>query len=179
MNPFYSSSHTEAKTSRLNQCFLRCAVSAPPSSTIIYTFISYVLGFLLPEPNAPDYASSGHTRAPVRGTLSVRGGDSSGKHEADKRLLFCKQSSDLRRRSFSPFHTGLFCLGLWLRPLPYRFPGGGCNSVTVCCALRWVAAPDVSTFEIPSEGERKPMSPRRLGKALPRVDIVWSYLISI
>lgn len=82
--------------------------------------------------------------------LSVCGGDSSGKHEADKRLLFCKQSSDLRRLSFSPFHTGLLCIGLKLRTRRYRSPGGRFNGITVCLMLRWVVTPDVLTFEIPS-----------------------------
>lgn len=141
----------EPQKRKIVQLFLQRAVSPPTvGRTIIYTFITYVLGFFLPEPNAPDYASSGHTRAPVRRMLSVCGGDSSGKHEADKRLLFCKQSSDLRRLSFSPFHTGLFCIGPKLRPLRYRFPGGRFNSITVCCMLRWAVALDVLTFKIPS-----------------------------
>lgn len=119
MDPFHGFSHIEPQKRRLIQFFpLVCSLSPPTiKHTIISTFITYVLRFFLPEPNAPDYASSGHTRAPVRRMLSVCGGDSSGKHEADKRLLFCKQSSDLRRLSFSLFHTGLFCIGLKLRPL--------------------------------------------------------------
>lgn len=151
MDPFYGSSHIEPKKRRLIQFFLQFAVSPPTfKRIIIYTFITCVLRFFLPEPNAPDYASSGHTWTPMRRMLSVCGGDSSGKHEADKRLLFCKQSSDLRRLSFSPFHTGLFCIGLKLWPLRYRFPGRRFNSITVCCTLHWVVTLDVLTFEIPS-----------------------------
>ncbi|CAG07140.1 unnamed protein product [Tetraodon nigroviridis] len=52
--------------------------------------------------------------------------------------------------SFSPFHTGLFCIGPKLRPLRYRFPGGRFNSITVCCMLRWAVTLDVLTFKIPS-----------------------------
>lgn len=115
--------------------------------TIIYTFITYILNFFLPEQNAPDYATIGHTRVSVRRMLSVCGGYSSGKHKADKRLLYCKQSADLRRLSFSPFQTGLFCIGLKLRPLRYRSPGGRFNSITVCCTLRWVVTLNVLSVE--------------------------------
>lgn len=47
-----------------------------------------------------------------------------GNTKPDKRLLYCKRSSDLRRLSFSPFQTGLFCTGLKLRPLrPWGWGG--------------------------------------------------------
>lgn len=127
MDPFCGSSHIEPQKKRkLIQVFLQRADSPPTvKHSIIYTFITYVLRFFLPELNAPDYASSGHTRAPVWRMLSERRGYSSGKHEADKRLLFCKQSSDLRRLSFSPFHTGLLCIGPKLRPVRCQTPLGG------------------------------------------------------
>lgn len=79
--------------------------------------------------------------------LSVCAGDSSGKHGADKRLLFCKQSSDLRRLSFSPFHTASFVSAWSSRPLRYWFPGGSFDSINECCTLHWVVTLDVLAFE--------------------------------
>ena len=89
----------------------------PPSS----------LRHFLPKQNVPDYTPIGHTLAPIWRLLSVCGGDSSGKRTADKRLLFCKQPSDLLRLGLAPFQMGLFCAGPELKPPRDWFPlrGGG------------------------------------------------------
>lgn len=152
---------------------------------IIYTFITYILNFFLPEQNAPDYATIGHTRASVRRMLSVCGGYSSGKHEADKRLLYCKQSADLRRLSFSPFQTGLFCVGPKLRPLRYQSPGGRFNSITVCCTLRWVVTLNVLSVEkgpwrfLPIKVRESRRLTEQFWSALPGMYMGWDYLIPI
>ncbi|TNN88438.1 hypothetical protein EYF80_001220 [Liparis tanakae] len=52
-------------------------------------------------------------------------GDSSGKLTADKRLLFCKQPSDLLRLGLAPFQMGLFVLALSANRRVTDSPGEG------------------------------------------------------
>lgn len=106
-----------------------------------------VLHFFLPKQNVPDYTPIGHTLVPIWRLLSVCGGDSSGKHTADKRLLFCKQPSDLLRLGLAPFQMGLFCIGPKLKPLRDWFPGGRFNAITVRSAQRRVVTPELSKPE--------------------------------
>lgn len=64
--------------------------------------------------------------------LSVCGGDSSGRYTADKRLLFCKQSSDLLRRGLAPFQMGVFCVCPLAQTAAWPiFAEGGFNGIMV------------------------------------------------
>lgn len=61
-----------------------------------------------------------------------------GKHTADKRLLFCKQPSDLLRLGLAPFQMGVFCIGPELKPPRDCFPRGRFNDNIVRSALHRV-----------------------------------------
>lgn len=62
---------------------------------------------------------------------------------ADKRLLFCKQPSDLRL-GLAPFQMGLFCIGLKLKSSHDRFPRGKFNGITVRSTPRRVVTLELS-----------------------------------
>lgn len=126
--------------------------------------------YFLPKQNVPDYTPIGHTLAPIWRLLSVCGGDSSGKRTADKRLLFCKQPSDLLRLGLAPFQMGLFCVGPELKPPRDWFPRGGWfNAITVRSALCRVVTPELSE---PGGGAHASRS-RGEGGRIRRWDLSW------